>query len=139
MASTTANQAKDAAGNLADKAKDAVNYGADKAKDLAAAGADKARQGAAVVGQKAEDLTASAGKGIESLAHTLRDSAPKQGMMGSAATAVADTLESSGRYLQEEGLSGMAADMTDLIKRNPVSAVLVGVGIGYLLAKATRS
>jgi hypothetical protein len=33
----------------------------------------------------------------------------------------------------------MAEDLTDLIKRNPIPAVLIGVGIGFLLAQLTRS
>jgi hypothetical protein len=58
--------------------------------------------------------------------------------MGTAASKVADTLERGGRYLQEEGLSGIAGDVTDLIKRNPIPALLVGIGIGFLLAQALR-
>jgi hypothetical protein len=31
----------------------------------------------------------------------------------------------------------MGEDLTNLIRRNPLPAVLVGIGIGYLLARAT--
>ena len=31
----------------------------------------------------------------------------------------------------------MAEDLTDLIRRNPIPALLVGVGLGFLLARAT--
>jgi hypothetical protein len=60
-------------------------------------------------------------------------------MLGSAASSVANTLESGGRYLQEEGLSGMANELTDLIKRNPIPALLLAVAVGVLIARATRS
>ena len=60
-------------------------------------------------------------------------------MLGSAASAVADTLESSGRYLEESGLSGIGEDLTSMIRRNPVPALLVGIGLGFLIARATRS
>jgi ElaB/YqjD/DUF883 family membrane-anchored ribosome-binding protein len=29
----------------------------------------------------------------------------------------------------------MAEDLTDLIKKNPIPAVLVGIGVGFLLAQ----
>jgi hypothetical protein len=60
-------------------------------------------------------------------------------MLGTAASTVADTLEHTGRYIQDEGLAGMADDVTELIRRNPIPAMLIGVGIGFLLAKVMRS
>lgn len=42
-----------------------------------------------------------------------------------------------GRSLQEEGLSRVAENVTNMIRRNPVPAVLVGLGVGLLLAKIT--
>jgi hypothetical protein len=33
----------------------------------------------------------------------------------------------------------MADDVTELIRRNPIPAMLIGVGIGFLLAKVMRS
>jgi hypothetical protein len=52
---------------------------------------------------------------------------------------VAGALDSAGKYLQEEGVSGMAEDVTDMIRRHPIPALLVGIGIGYLLARVTGS
>jgi len=69
----------------------------------------------------------------------VRDSAPHSGVLGSAASTVAGGLEQGGRYLQQEGLGGMADDLTALIKNNPIPALLVGVGIGFVLARITRS
>jgi len=45
-------------------------------------------------------------------------------------------LESTGRYLQEEGLKGVAEDMTNLIRRNPLPAMFLGIGLGFILARA---
>jgi hypothetical protein len=56
---------------------------------------------------------------------------------GEASAVVADTLESTGRYLQEEGLKGMAEELTILIRRNPVPALLAAFGAGFLIARAT--
>jgi hypothetical protein len=57
-------------------------------------------------------------------------------MAGGASSAVADTVESSGRYLQEEGLKEMTEDVTNLIRRYPIPALLIGVAAGYLAGRA---
>jgi hypothetical protein len=111
----------------------------DKAKQAASSVADKARDVASGLGQKAEGATEAVGSGMQSLAGTIRDRGPQGGILGGAATGVASALESSGRYLEEQGLSGMAEDVTNLIRRNPIPAMLVGIGLGFLLARLTRS
>jgi hypothetical protein len=137
MANTAANtrreesftdKAKDAAGNVIDKAKQAASTVAEKAKDVAGA-----------VGDKADTTVSSVGSGMQSLAGTIRDKGPSSGVLGGAASGVASALDTSGRYLEEQGLSGIADDMTNLIRRHPIPAVLIGVGVGYLLARMTRS
>jgi hypothetical protein len=129
---------QDQGGNLGDKAKDAAGSTMDRAKDMASHAADKARDLGRSASDMAENATSKVGSSIESMGGTLRDKAPHEGMMGTAASKVADSLEKGGRYLQEEGLSGIAGDVTDLIKRNPIPALLVGVGVGFLLAQALR-
>jgi len=52
---------------------------------------------------------------------------------------VARNLESGGRYLEQEGVGGMAEDFTNLIRQHPIPAVLVGIGLGFLIAQLTRS
>lgn len=83
------------------------------------------------------EATAAVGSSLKSLAGAIREHTPHEGVLGTASSAVANTLESGGRYLQHEGLSGIAADVTNLIRRNPIPAVLVGIGLGFLLAKTT--
>jgi hypothetical protein len=87
------------------------------------------------MGHRAEEGVSSVGAGMKSLAGTIRESGPHEGMLGSATSRVANTLESGGRYLQEEGLSGMGHDLAEFIRRNPVPALLVGIGLGFLLAR----
>ncbi len=84
-------------------------------------------------------LTSAVGSGMKSLAGAIREDTPREGVLGTASSAVANTLESGDRYLREDGLGGMAEDVTDLIRRNPTPAVLVGIGIGFLLAKITTT
>jgi ElaB/YqjD/DUF883 family membrane-anchored ribosome-binding protein len=125
-------------GSMIDQAKDTARDVGDKAKQAASSVADKAKQVASSVGDRAESAVTGAGKGMENLAQTIRDRAPHEGVLGSAASGVASTLESSGRYLEEQGLSGIADDVTNLIRRNPIPAVLIGIGVGFMLARLTN-
>jgi hypothetical protein len=126
-----------AAADIRDKAQETATEAASKAKDLAATVSQKVGEAASFVGKKAEDATAAMGAGMKNLGGTIREHAPGSGMAGSATSAVADSLESGGRYLQDHGLSGIGADLATLIRRNPIPAVLIGLGAGFLLARAT--
>ncbi len=125
------------ASSFADKAKETAGDAGSKVKEAASSAAQKVSDAASFVGQKAQDATSSMGSGIKSLGGTIREHTPSSGMLGSAGGAVADTLESSGRYLQEHGLSGIGDDLTKLIRRNPIPAVLIGIGVGFVLARTT--
>src|SRR5258706_553048 len=144
MGAATADRAKDMAANMADKAKDAASHMADKAKDAASHMADKAKDiahkasdMADAAEKKADSAVQSVGSGMEHLAGTIREKGPHEGVLGTATTKLASTLESGGHYLQEEGLGGMADDLTNVIKRNPIPALFIGIGLGFLLARAT--
>ena len=63
--------------------------------------------------------------------------ASNEGPIATAATAVAGGVESTSAYLQERKVEEMATDLTALIRRYPVSSLLIGVGLGYLLARFT--
>jgi hypothetical protein len=107
---------KKEAQNLASQAKDVAGQAADKAKDLASQAGEAISGAASAVGRKAEDATAAVGHGIENLAGQVRDSGPQSGMLGTATRAVADTLEGTGKYLEDKNLSGMMDDVTGLMR-----------------------
>jgi len=125
--------------SFGDKAKEVASNVSDTARDAASSAAHTASEMASNVGQKAEDATSSVGSSMKSLAGTLRERGPHGGFAGQATSSVADSLERGGRYLEEQGLRGIGEDLTNLIRRNPIPALLVGIGVGYLLARATRS
>jgi ElaB/YqjD/DUF883 family membrane-anchored ribosome-binding protein len=139
MTMNVADKAKTTAVNLAEKAKDTASNLADRTKDTAANVTHKAEDLAKTAGRKADDATAAVGCSIRSAADTVRAKGPHDGLLASATTAAAGALESTGRYLEQEKLSGMAEDMTNLIRRNPIPALLVAAGIGFLLGRALRS
>jgi len=111
----------------------------DKAGQVASNVRDQASQFAHTVGDKAEAATASVGSGMKNVAGTIRENAPNKGMLGDASKSVAGALESGGRFLEEQGLSGIGDSMTSLIKQHPVPSVLIALGLGYLIACSTRS
>jgi uncharacterized protein YjbJ (UPF0337 family) len=62
--------------------------------------------------------------------------AKAQEMAGAAATTVTDTVAGAGTYLQEKGVQGLSGDLTGLIRRYPVPALLIGLGIGFVLGRS---
>lgn len=122
-----------------DKFREGAAVVGDKAREAMSTAADKGREAMSTAGQKAEDATGAVASGMQSLAGTIREKAPHSGFLGSTSSTVADTLERGGRYLEEQGLSGIGDDLTNLIRRNPVPAMLVGLALGFLVARATSN
>src|SRR5688572_20215038 len=106
--------------------KEAMGKAESFVKDTASTVAQKTQDAASYVAHKAGEEDASLGHKIKSLAGTIRSNAPSEGMLGTAGSAMADTLESCGRELEEHGLSGVADDITTTIRRHPVPAILIG-------------
>lgn len=143
---TSSNKPKDMLSDAKDKAQETAHNVADaassvghKVSEVASNVGHKVSDVASGAGKKADSAVSAAGRGMESFADTVRDRGPQSGMMGKATSAVADTLDNAGEYLESHGLSGIAGDLTDLVRRNPIPALLIGIGVGYLLARATRS
>jgi len=59
-----------------------------------------------------------------------------QEMAGAAATAVTDTVAGAGTYVQEKGVQALSGDLAGLIRRYPIPALLMGLGIGFVLARS---
>jgi len=136
---TAADATRDAASHAGQAATSAASHIGQAASSAASSVGKKADEWTTAAGKKAEEWTAAAGNKVESLADTIRDRGPGAGMLGKANEAVASTVEKTGEYLQDKNLHGMMNDMTDLIKRNPIPALLVGLGVGYLLGRSMRS
>jgi ElaB/YqjD/DUF883 family membrane-anchored ribosome-binding protein len=139
-------KAKEFGSQAADKAKDLGSHAADKAKDLGGQVMDKAKEAMSSVGEtatnlgkKADEYTATAGTSVKQFGDRIEEQGPHGGMLGQATHAVADTFRTSGQYIEEHKLSGMAEDMAGMIRRNPLPAVCIGFGIGFLLGRAMRA
>jgi len=145
-----ASQAKDQASQAADKGREAASHAgeavshaasavgqavAQKASDVASAVSHKAGDAASAVGHKAEDATSAVGHGMQTAADKVREYSPNEGMLGSAGRGVADAIEGAGKYVEDRNLSGMMDDMTNLVRRNPIPALLLGLGVGFLIGR----
>jgi ElaB/YqjD/DUF883 family membrane-anchored ribosome-binding protein len=141
----TADQAHDAVNRASDTAHSSVDAVTDKAQQVAGDVKDKAQQvadQAQDLGQQAVDradaTTTIVGEKMTDVAQTIREKAPMSGPMANAADTAASTLERAGTYLQQQDLADMRADLEDIIRRHPIESLLVGLGVGYLLARSTR-
>jgi hypothetical protein len=129
-------------GNIRDKAEDAAQAASQTAGDVK----DAAREAASNLGEKAQNLASAAasraedarsavGQGMSNLGGRLRESAPQEGMLGTAAGGVAGTLEAGGRYLQEHDFGDIGQDITRLIRQYPIASLGTAFGIGFMLGR----
>lgn len=131
-------QAKNEASTAADKAKEALGHVGSALSSTASAAGTALSNTASTVGQKADDAAAGVGTGLKSVASTIRDQGPQSGMLGQASSTVAGAIESTGQYLSDKQLSGMADDIGEMIKAHPFPAVCIALGVGFLLGRALR-
>ena len=131
------NSCAQAATSAAENVRNAAGYMADHAKDAANTASKQVANAGTYLDTKAEEATAALSGGLKAAGDALRQSGPHDGRLGQASSAVAQTLSDTGAYLEREGLQGIGNDLTCLIKRNPIPALLIGVGLGFLVARAS--
>jgi len=139
MGEKAGEQAKNLGEKIGEQARnigESISEGAHTAAQSAVHGVEHA---GTFVGEKAEQASGTVGRTLGNLGSTIREHTPREGMMHNAGEAVAETLESGGRYLTEHKLREIGDDLTNVIRRNPIPALLLGVGVGFLLARAIRS
>ena len=52
-----------------------------------------------------------------------------------AISAVADRVETATSYLRENKFEAMAADLKEVIRKYPVQAIILGLGVFYLMSR----
>lgn len=105
-----------------DKAKAAVSAVGEKTGEAGSSVASMAGQAACAVGGVASDV----GKKAEEL-------------WGTASDAISSTVRDSGQYLSEAGFRGTTEDLAKLIRQNPISAVCIAFGMGWVLARTLKT
>jgi len=94
---------------------------------------------AASAGRRADEAAVAAGRRLEAAAESLRHHSPSSGILADVSQQIVSTLDSSGRYLEEHGVSGVAEDLTQTMRRHPIPALFVALGLGFVLARATSA
>ncbi len=137
--STLTSNVKEEWNQATNKAREVADSVGEMASQAGCAVGAMASQTACDVGRKADDLTVSAGIGIQGLGDRLSKNAPQTGVLGSATQAVAKSVKDGGEYLEGAKFSGMTEDVAQLIRRNPLPAVFIAVGLGWFVARKLRS
>ena len=138
-----------AASDIKSKASDLGSAAMSQAKDAASSLADKAKDAASAVGHRMGDAANYVGQrgGRHGRGRRRPQVAGQPGAAERPARGHArhrrrrrrQRPRPHRRLPAEQGLSGMAGDFTNLIRRNPIPALLIGVAVGFLFARATTS
>lgn len=130
------------AGEGFDKARQAGGEALDKAKEAAQAVGQGVSQMASnavtAVGDKAENLTAAAGHSLVQAGDTLAQKMPQGGFAGKASHMMTDALHESGKYIEEQKLTGMANDVATVVRNHPIPTMLICLGLGFCLGRAFK-
>jgi uncharacterized protein YPO0396 len=120
-----------------------------RAQEMASGLGTMAQETAANLGQKAQEMASSAhgktdealstvGERVRTLAGSIRPTAPHDGIVGATTTALADRLDSTGRYLQEHGIKDIRNDLGNIVKSHPIPSLMAVFGVGFLAGMAAR-
>ena len=115
------NQATQAAAMAYENVKSVAENMTQRAQGFVADASKRVDEAGTYVNQRAEGATIAVGEQLKSA--------------GDASASLAESLRSTGAYLQEEGFVGLQADLANVIKRNPIPAVVAGIGLGFMLAR----
>lgn len=135
--------------NIIERGREVLEQGAQGISGAAHRVADRTREIASTVKTRAGEIgsrvvertdvaMSAAGQRIENLGHSLRDRATDDGRMGRVLNRTAQALEHGGQYLQESTPTDVRMDLEDVMRRRPLTTLLVGAGIGFLIARALR-
>ena len=94
----------------------------------------KAQELGATVAKKANEAAPFVGEKMESLATSIYERTPRHGTIGTATNKVAEGLESASYYLKEKKFEHLGEDFRGLVRRYPLQSLVVGLGLGFLLA-----
>ncbi|MBS0204109.1 MAG: hypothetical protein JSS49_14480 [Planctomycetes bacterium] len=123
----------------AEKAREAAVSAGEMVGHAASAVSAMASHAASGVGRKADDLAATAGTRLQGLGDRLSQNAPQSGVLGSTSQAVVNGVKAGGKYIEDSKLTGMTEDLVELVRRNPIPAVLIAIGLGWFVGRKLGS
>ena len=106
--------------------------------------AENVRETARGMGEKASGVVDRARDVASNAADTARDWASGavdtgRDVVNKAGDYVQEAWESGSQYLHDHSFRDMADDVAGVIRRNPIPALLVGIGLGFILGRSMRS
>ena len=135
QSSSFGQQAKDVAAAVAQQTRGAISTATEKGHEAL----ESAKDSVGTMQERAHEAVAGVPGQMKHLAEQIRERAPHQGTIGSAAHTVADTLESGATYLEDHDVRDIAQDLAGVVRNHPIPAVLAGIGVGFLLGRTLRS
>jgi ElaB/YqjD/DUF883 family membrane-anchored ribosome-binding protein len=130
---------QNAAGSAADRARDVARGAVESARDTATGVMDRARDVAGNVADKARDVAGNVADTARDWAAGAVGAVKDNAAVNKAEEYVSEAWETGSRYFQEHNFKDMAEDVAGVIRRNPIPAMLIGVGLGFILARSLRS
>ncbi|GKS62754.1 hypothetical protein YTPLAS72_00580 [Nitrospira sp.] len=114
------------------KAEDAAQRAGEKARQVSDDISEMAQRG----GEKARHLAERVGDEIADASGKIQDKLRETGKgVGEVVNTVSEKVRSSAQYLEDSSVEDVVEDVAVLVKRYPIHAVLLGVGIGFLLGR----
>jgi hypothetical protein len=113
-----------------------LESGQEPAKEAAKGMLSQAEHLAGTVKDKANAAVVGVGEKMSGMAESLREHSPAS--LAPYTEKAAAGLEQAGSYLQRGTIGGIVDDLSDVIRRHPVPAMLTGVALGFMLARKLR-
>jgi hypothetical protein len=135
----TMGNVQNAGANITDKARDMARSATETARDAATGVMDRARDVAGNVADRAKEAAGTAADTAREWASEAVGAVKESDVVNKAGEYVSEAWESGSRYFQEHSFRDMADDVAGVIRRNPIPALLVGIGLGFILARSLRS
>ena len=98
--------------------------------------AERLHRAGSRIAETADDGLSAVGAKMQGIAASIKSEASPEGTVGSTVRAVAEGIESGGSYLVEKDLSAIAKDAGEVVRRNPITALCIGLGLGFFVGQA---
>jgi ElaB/YqjD/DUF883 family membrane-anchored ribosome-binding protein len=93
--------------------------------------------GGAQLNERLNQGIRAASKQMGSMAQQVRQRAP-EGQAGEVAQATASVLDRGADYLQGADIESLQSDLERMIRRSPLQALAIGVGVGFLIGRTLK-
>lgn len=127
--------------SMGDTLNDTAQNVKDKVTDAASTAKQRVSETARQATDKIDEKRGPAADALESAASTIHEKAedlPGGETVRSVAHSAAERLESTAGYIRGHDVRSMMSDVEEIVKRNPGPALLIAVGIGFLIGRAFR-